>query len=50
VVFEAARLGADHRPAGPELRALLDDRVAATANYASAAAVLAILALMVFKP
>jgi len=33
-----------------ELRALLDDRVSRLANYASAALILAILALMVFKP
>jgi uncharacterized membrane protein len=46
----AARLGAEGRPAEPQLRALLDDRLAAAANYASAAAVLAILVLMVFKP
>jgi uncharacterized membrane protein len=46
----AERLRADGAPASPELRALLDDRVAAAANYASALAVLAILVLMVFKP
>ena len=35
---------------GAELRALLDDPLSWAANYASAALVLAILALMVFKP
>src|SRR5579875_3078329 len=33
-----------------QLRALLDDRLALTANYVSALIVLAILALMVFQP
>jgi uncharacterized membrane protein len=46
----AERLRAEGAPASPELRALLDDRVSALANYASALAVLAILVLMVFKP
>jgi uncharacterized membrane protein len=46
----ATQLAADGRPAGAELRALLDDRRALLANYASALAVLAILVLMVFKP
>lgn len=46
----AERLAEEGRPAGDELRALLDDPVARAANYASAALVLAILALMVFKP
>jgi hypothetical protein len=32
------------------LRALLDNRLSLAANYAAAALVLAILALMVFKP
>jgi hypothetical protein len=32
------------------LQALLDDRLSRTANYASVALVVAILALMVFKP
>jgi uncharacterized membrane protein len=36
--------------ASPELRALLDDRTARALNYASALLLLAILALMVFKP
>jgi uncharacterized membrane protein len=46
----AARLAREGAPASPELRALLDDRVSRTANYASALVVVAILALMVFKP
>lgn len=46
----AAQLAAESRPASPELKALLADRVSLAANYASAALVLAILALMVFKP
>jgi uncharacterized membrane protein len=35
---------------GTGLRALLDDRLSRAANYVSAALILAILALMVFKP
>jgi len=46
----AERLAAESRESGPELRALLDDRGSRLANYASAALVLAILALMIFKP
>jgi len=46
----ASRLAAEDAPASAELRALLDDRLSLAANYASAAAVLAILVLMVFKP
>lgn len=46
----AARLAASGEPADRRLRELLDDRRAALANYASAALVIAILALMVFKP
>jgi uncharacterized membrane protein len=46
----AARLAAEGEPASDELHTLLDDPVSLLANYASAAAVLAILALMVFKP
>ena len=38
------------RAGQPELRALLDDLLSRTANYTSAVLVLAILALMVFKP
>jgi uncharacterized membrane protein len=46
----ASRLAAEDAPASAELRALLDDRLSLAANYASAAVVLGILALMVFKP
>jgi Predicted integral membrane protein (DUF2269) len=46
----ATRLAASGEPADRRLRELLDDRGAALANYASAALVVAILALMVFKP
>lgn len=46
----AAQLAAEERPASAELHALLDDRLSLAVNYASAAAVLAILVLMVFKP
>ena len=46
----ATRLAASGQPADRRLRELLDDRRAALANYASAALVVAILALMVFKP
>lgn len=46
----ASRLAAEAAPASAELRALLDDRLSLAANYASAAVVLAILVLMVFKP
>lgn len=46
----AARLAQEGEPVSGELRALLDDPVSLAANYASAAAVLAILVLMVFKP
>jgi uncharacterized membrane protein len=46
----AERLSADGSAATPQLRALLDDRVADAANYLSALAVIAILVLMVFKP
>lgn len=46
----ATRLAEEGAPADAELRALLDDRLSLAANYASAALVLAILALMVFKP
>jgi hypothetical protein len=37
-------------PDAPRLRALLDDRAALAANYISALLLLAIIALMVFKP
>jgi uncharacterized membrane protein len=46
----ATRLAAQDAPANAELRALLDDRPSLAANYAAAVAVLAVLALMVFKP
>jgi uncharacterized membrane protein len=46
----AARLAAEGKPGTPELRGLLDDRRAQLLNYASAVAVVAILALMVWKP
>jgi uncharacterized membrane protein len=46
----AAQLAERGAPADAELRALLDDPLSRAANYASAALVLAILALMVFKP
>jgi len=46
----ARRLAEEGAPVSAELRALLDDRGSRAANYLSALAVLAILALMVFKP
>jgi hypothetical protein len=46
----ASRLAADGEPADPRLRALLDDPGSRLANYGSAALIVAILALMVFKP
>jgi uncharacterized membrane protein len=46
----ATRLAEQDAPVGAELRALLDDRISRAVNYTSAALVLAILALMVFKP
>ena len=46
----ASRLAADGRPVDSELRALLDDRAALAVNYLSALMLLAIIALMVFKP
>jgi hypothetical protein len=46
----ATRLAEGNEPAGAELRALVDDPVSRLASYASALLVLAILALMVFKP
>ncbi len=46
----ASRLAAEGEPTSAELRELLDDRGSRAANYASAVLVLAILALMVFKP
>jgi uncharacterized membrane protein len=46
----ASSLTAEGAPASVELRALLDDRLSLATNYASAAVMVAILALMVFKP
>ena len=46
----AARLAQDAVPATPELRALLDDRASLAANYTSLALMVAIIALMCFKP
>ena len=46
----AGRLAGEGAPVNAELRALLDDRVSLAINYVSALLVLAILALMVFKP
>jgi uncharacterized membrane protein len=46
----ASSLAERGEPAGPELRELLDDTRSRAANYASAVLVLAVLALMVFKP
>ena len=46
----ATGLAAEGQPMTAELRALLDDRASRAANYLSLALVVAILALMVFKP
>ena len=46
----ATQLGERGEPVGGELRAALDDPASRAANYTSAALVIAILALMVFKP
>lgn len=46
----AARLAKDEDTESDELRSLLDDRFARAANYLSAALLLAIVALMVFRP
>jgi uncharacterized membrane protein len=46
----AATLAARDEPVGPELRALLDDPVARFENYSALLVVVAIVALMVFKP
>ena len=46
----ATKLAEEDRAASPELRALLDDRRSLAVNYISAGIVVAILALMVFKP
>jgi len=46
----ATCLAGEDAPASAELRALLNDPLSLAANYTSAAVVLAILVLMVFKP
>lgn len=46
----ATALAESDQPADAELRSLLDDPASRAANYVSALLVLAILALMVFKP
>jgi uncharacterized membrane protein len=46
----AARLAEEGAPPNAELRRLLDDRLSRVVNYSSGALVLAILALMAFKP
>jgi hypothetical protein len=43
-------LAAENAPTSPGLRSLLNDRVSLGMNYGSGMLVLAILALMVFKP
>lgn len=46
----AERLDHDGEPESPELRALLDDRLALGLNYVAALLLVVILVLMVFKP
>lgn len=46
----AAQFAAEGTPVSDELRALLDDRATLAVNYLSALMLLAIIALMVFKP
>lgn len=46
----AARLAREGKPTGPELRRLLGDPVSLLLNYVSAALVVAILVLMIWKP
>ena len=46
----AGKLAAEQAPVNDELRALLDDRATLATNYLSALMLLAIIALMVFKP
>jgi uncharacterized membrane protein len=46
----AEQLAREDSPESAGLRALLDDRVAITLNYVAAALLLAIVAIMVFKP
>jgi len=46
----ATQLAQDDKEENAELRALLDDRTALALNYLSAILLVAIIALMVFKP
>jgi len=46
----AAQLAEKDKPVSVELRALLDDPTSRLANYGSSVLVIAVLALMVFKP
>ncbi|MHB8244225.1 MAG: DUF2269 family protein [Acidimicrobiales bacterium] len=46
----ATRLAAEGVPPSPELRSMLNDRMAIALNYLSAAALVAIIVLMVVKP
>jgi uncharacterized membrane protein len=46
----ASRLAAEGQSTSAQLRGLLDDRLSRVTNYLAAAAVVAILVLMVFKP
>ncbi|HEX2708023.1 MAG TPA: DUF2269 family protein [Solirubrobacterales bacterium] len=46
----ATQLAGEGKPASPELRALLDDPLSRTVNYASGSLIVMILALMIFKP
>jgi uncharacterized membrane protein len=46
----ATQLAGEGKPVSAELRALLEDPLSRLANYASTALILAVLALMVFKP
>jgi hypothetical protein len=46
----AERLGRDGESESQDLRALLDDRPSRALNYLSALLIVAIVALMVFKP
>jgi uncharacterized membrane protein len=46
----ATRLASEGKPTPPELRAILDAPASRIANYAAAALIVAILALMIFKP
>jgi uncharacterized membrane protein len=46
----ATRLAHEGRPASEQLRALLDDPLSRAANLAASGLILAVLALMVFKP